>query len=348
MNELRNDSSRLADESSGSTERSEDFRALRTTTADEMPTLDEVVRAARRRPLPHWEERMKSTTQSLKARPWLTTAIAGAVAALALLVIPVSYERTTGREVSLSVSGPNLGMDGVRGIAQEYKRALGVDHVTVEATNADGRENFVLKATVPATSKVNSAAAARIFAGGLSKLGYQAAATTRLLKEKVSGPVYAYALDRVIQISMDGKSASQLESEIRQRLIDAGVTGANVSVTDSGDHGRTIKVTADHHIDGSNPEHAPIPELVLTKNGAPIEGQGFMVRVEKRRTGDGTTLTLRVNKDGKSTVVDIANVETKSDAAIASEVEAQLKQAGIDAKVTVTNGQVAIEPNQNH
>jgi len=69
-----------------------------------------------------------------------------------------------------------------------------------------------------------------------------------------------------------------------------------------------------------------------------------MVRAEKRKTPDGTTLTLHVTQDGKSVDVVVPHMETLSDAAITSQVEAQLESAGIDATVQVSDGRVQVQP----
>jgi hypothetical protein len=289
-----------------------------------------------------------SSIGDLRARPWIATAVAGALAAVALLVIPISYQRVVGYDVALTLGGSTLEVDRIREIAQQFKGLLRADHVTVRAVDT-GRPEFVLDVTVPAGSGRSAGAVARAFAAGLVKMGYAASATTSPKKERVSGTVYAYARDRVIEINLDGKSAAQLESEIRQRLAEAGVTDARVSVTDlGGDHRKIgVELEAKRHLDPtSDPKQLEqaFPELVLKRAGVPIDGKGFTVRVEKKRSPSGTSLVVRVGQDGKSAEALVANPESMTDAALTAEIEAQLKRAGLEVTVAVKDGGVEIRP----
>ena len=177
------------------------------------------------------------------------------------------------------------------------------------------------------------------------RLGYTATFLVTDVRERVTGSAYAYVRDQVIQVSLDGKSASQIESEIRQKLADAGVTNAQVSVTEDGPDNQGLRLKVEAQKTASGNEQAPesMPQLVLTRGGQPIEGKGFTVRAEKRRTPGGTTLTLHVQQEGKTATIEVPHADTQSDAAITSQVEAQLRSAGIDAVVTVTDGHVQIE-----
>jgi hypothetical protein len=262
-----------------------------------------------------------------------------------MLVIPVSYERTTGHDVRLSLSGGQLAMSGVGEVARGLKAALGADQVRMEAQLDDGVPRFELSAFVPAGSRTNVAAVAQAYAHGLEEKGYQASAEVSARKERVSGSVYAYARDRVIRISTDGKSAAQLESEIRQRLAESGVPNAEVSVTDFGENGRKITINADQMAegDGSARIEEGFPEVELTRDGQPLQGKGLAVRVKKEATGAGTALSLEINDSGRTVTVRVPNADAMSDAALAAEIETQLEQAGFDLKVQVNGGQVQIE-----
>jgi hypothetical protein len=287
----------------------------------------------------------------LKSRPALSVTIAGALAAIALLIIPIPYERTTGHDVALALSGAKLDQGRVREIARELKSALHVDHVMVHASDVNGVMSFDLSTTVPTSAGVNAVAAANAFGAELGKLGLTASAHVSAVKEPVIGTVYAYARDRVIEINMDGKSAAQIESEIRQRLAEAGIIHALVSVTDVGSNYRkvTVKMHEMKSASGSQPlghvEEA-VPELVLKKNGQSLGGQGVMIRVEKRKTADGTTLILHVQQNEKSATVEVPHVESLSDATLASQIESQLKSVGIEATAKVTNGEIEIQQKQ--
>ena len=338
-----------ASETTGSRETAEDLLALKQATARDVPTLDDTVRTISRRPhatLSILEEYAMATMELLKRRPGLATAVAIALAAVAMLVIPFSYERTSGHDVALTLSGGSLGPDQVRQVAMELKGLLHADHVVVNAANQDGRTHYILSARVPASSGIKVAAAARAFEAGLAKAGYTASTTIMPVKERVSGTVYAYAFDHVIEISMDGKSAPQLEAEIQQRLADAGIAGATVSVSHPGGDPNELKVRVEAKrppgATGQTPES--FPELVLTKNGAPAEGHGFSVRIEKRHSLDGMALTVRVHQGDKSGVAEVPRSDSMSDAALGTALETQLNAAGLDVTVSVTGGEIDIKP----
>jgi hypothetical protein len=71
-----------------------------------------------------------------------------------------------------------------------------------------------------------------------------------------------------------------------------------------------------------------------------------MIRVEKRKTADGTTLILHVQQNEKSATVEVPHVESLSDATLASQIESQLKSVGIEATAKVTNGEIEIQQKQ--
>src|SRR5207249_4921407 len=71
-----------------------DLEALRRESAHNLPSIESIVRTATRRPRT-WEEYLMATFGFLRRRPWVSTALAGALAAIALLVVPFSYERIT-------------------------------------------------------------------------------------------------------------------------------------------------------------------------------------------------------------------------------------------------------------
>lgn len=330
----------------------EDFRELESTTNRDRPALEDTMRAARnRRPAPSREGLLMSTIRSMKGRPWLAAGVAGSLAVLAMLVIPISYQRTTGYRVAVSLSGPNLEMETVAGIAQQMKSLLQVEHVRLEAQHSGAGPRFELSASVPAKSGEHATAVARGFAGELGALGYAASAKAEPIREQVSGNVYAFARDRVIEIHTDGKSASQLETEIRQKLAEAGIANTQVSVTGEGtgdDHRLKVKIESKQQSfdpkTAAEAEHV-IPRLVLQRNGAPIEGNAFSVEARKMKRHDGAlTLVFEVTQDSRKATATVADANAKTDDAIRSEVESQLRQAGLDVIVTVTAGEVEVKP----
>ena len=58
---------------------------------------------------------------------------------------------------------------------------------------------------------------------------------------------------------------------------------------------------------------------------------------------DGVTMNLKVASKGREVSVVVPRVDTMSDAALGAEITSQLKAAGLDVAVRVTNGEIEIE-----
>src|SRR5207253_647342 len=92
-----------------------DLEALRTISAREVPDLDETIRTIRRRgpesrPAPWFSRRnVMALHHSIRTRPAVAAAVAGALAVLIAMVVPVSYDRVVGQDVALTVTGKGLG-----------------------------------------------------------------------------------------------------------------------------------------------------------------------------------------------------------------------------------------------
>lgn len=338
MSELRSFERPGADSCSGREAIGHDLEALRSVTTQDQPGLETSLRAARRRASGETEEGYSMAIQFLKRRPALATALAVVVVAAGLLVIPISYERTVGYDVALTLEGATVAQSKVGEIARGLKEALKADGATVMASMENGRLSYVLN--VSASGDVRESADA--FATELKALGYTASVSTTPRRETIAGNVYAYAMSRVIEVSTDGKSAPELESEIRRRLAAAGVTQAQVSVTDLGDNQRAIKINAEHQaMDGAI--HEEMPELVLTRDGKPLEN-ACAVKVMKKKDGSGvTSLVVSVTVDGRTTTAEIANAESMGDAALAAEIQSRLLAAGFDAVVHVQGNEITVE-----
>lgn len=326
----------------------EDLLALHRETSRDLPPLEHFVRPASRRART-WENLLMATSDNLTRRPLGIAALAGTLAVIALLVIPFSYERTTGHTITLALRGDALDAEHLKGIALQMKKLTKAPAVAVQAENSNGALAFTLTGTVSSGSGIDADATAQGFAAELTRLGYTASATVAPVKERVSGSVYAYARDRVINVNVEGKSAAQIENEIRAGLADAGVTNAQVSVSKDGsgaDEKLKLMVEAQKHLDGDATASEPMPTFVFNKDGAPIGGAGgLMVREELRHTPDGATLTLIVQDGGKSATIEVQHADTVGDAAITAQVESQLRAAGIGARVTTTDGRVHLEKN---
>ena len=320
----------------------EDLRALSSVTERERPDAEKTIRAARLQrergsaPRKEW---LMSSVSILKRRPCLATGLAAVTIALVLLAVPFSYERVAGEQVNLAIVGElepaRLGV-----IAGEFKSALGAEPVAAQVQNGA----TVLSATMPVQKGAASAKLADAFAKELSTKGYAATAWSRVVKEKVSGNVYAYAADRMITIEAAGKTAPQLEQEIRDRLAAAGVPDAKVSVTDEANGARKVEVDVERKRDASSPaDDLPMPTLQLTKNGVIMSGTGTQVRVEKLRNAEGVTMKVVAGDGTRTATATIKNPDSLGDAGLAAEIERQLSAQGIQVHITVENGQVKVE-----
>jgi len=296
----------------------------------------------------HWKIRREimALLHSIRTRPAVAATVLGALAILVASVVPVSYQRVTGQDVALTLAGKEIGAQDLRTVAQDLKSLLGSGAVMVDASAEAGSSQYVLRttSTKPAGAEVQLAAGE--FARGLAAKGYSASVAVTPHRERVRYPAVAYAFEQIIRIRVDGKSAAALEAEIRDKLAQAGVPDAQVSVTDHPGGGRDIRLNVERqHVGDAGVAPEPMPQVVLEKNGSPLQGgEGFAVKFQKKKINGVTTLAVEVTANGKSAKVEVPNSDTMSDAAITDAVSSQLRQAGIDARVTVTNGKIEIEP----
>ncbi|HEY3214981.1 MAG TPA: hypothetical protein VGK93_00675 [Candidatus Eisenbacteria bacterium] len=322
-----------------------DLEAFRGTTARDVPELMRSVSSIRhRRPRvgAPWKEQWMNTTQAVSRRPWLAMAALVGLVVAAVLVVPISYERVVGHEVALSLAGAQSGQ--VAAIAKKFKAALGSPAVRVRAENLGGASSYTLETRVPSRPGVDAPAVARAFAKGLTQRGFSASVNAMPVKERRSGNVYAYARDIVIQVSTDGKSAAEIEAEIERQLAEAGIPNAQVTVTDEGENRRKVMVEAHRSPDGADTGSEPGGlKLELTKDGQPISNAGCSVAVKKLKGPTGTAMVIEVNDRGRETQLEIPNVDGMSDAQISAAIESQLRAAGFDLKVTVSDGRIDVE-----
>jgi hypothetical protein len=148
----------------------------------------------------------------------------------------------------------------------------------------------------------------------------------------------------VIRVSVDGKSAQQLQDEIRRRLAEAGITHTQVSVTDVGGGRQDIRVKAEVERRPGEPEPEEM-DLQLTRNGQPIMGEaGCQVQVKRLKDAAGAErMVVEVAFGGRSTSVEIADPGSKGDAALAAEINAGLARAGLlDVVAEVSGGEITV------
>jgi hypothetical protein len=315
-----------------------DLRSLHAVTGERLASLDSHLHAARGR-----AERERRFMTGFRWVRW--TVAAGAAVVLIALLVPVSYNKTTGQDVALTFSAPGLQESDVRTLAQRFGTEMGGGPVQVTAASGDHDVAYTLHGFVPAKGGRNANAVAQAFVGVLQSSGYQASAAVTPRVERVSGSVYAMAMDEVIRINGDGKTASQLQAEIRDRLVEAGVPNPQVSVTDAdGRREVNVRVESDKPQDPSQTELAP--SIVITHNGQDVpDANRCEVRIKKAKNDAGALqLTVDVTYKGSTAQAVVENADTIGDAAIASAIESQLKAAGLNAKVEVTDGKVKITP----
>jgi type IV pilus biogenesis protein CpaD/CtpE len=329
-----------------------DLAALRKLSTRDVPDLDTTIQTIRQRGLDsgpwlgNFGRKAMALLHSVRTRPAVAAAAVGVLAVLVAMVVPVSYDRVAAQDVALTVTGKGIGNQEITGLVQGFKGALGAKSVMVEAASGSEGSSFVLHATLPKRSGAAVQRATAEFARELAAKGYSASVRVTPRHERVRYPAVAYALDQIIRISVDGKAAAALEQEIRDRLAQAGVPDAQVSVTDRPEGGREVRLAVERERDANAPptQPEPMPQLVLTKNGAPLAGgEGLSVKIQKRVVNGATSLVVEVTSNGKSARVEVANSDTMSDAALSDAIASQLKQAGIDARVTVTGGKISIE-----
>jgi hypothetical protein len=284
---------------------------------------------------------------SVRTRPALATALVVALVVVAGGIVPVSYERVVGQDVALTLAGKEMGPQEIAAVAKEFKVALGAGSVEVEALADGAGPRFTLRASLPKRSGNDVRRSTDEFTRALAATGCAASVQVTPRLERVRHPAVAYAFDQIISISVDGKSAAALEAEIRDRLLQAGVADAQVSVTDRPDGGREVRMTVamTRDADPGTEIRETTPQVVLTKDGAPLAGgEEQSVKIQKRKVeGGGTSLTMEVTSNGRSAKLDVPNVDTMSDAQLAETLIAQLRQAGIDLTVTVTGGKISVE-----
>jgi hypothetical protein len=329
-----------------------DLEALRKRSARDVPDLDATIQTIRQRGVESgpwlWNFRRKvmALLHSVRTRPAVAAAVIGVLAVLIAMVIPVSYDKIVGQDVALTIAGKAIGRAEVAGFAQGLKTALGVKNVMVDAFSAKDGPRFVLHTTLPKRSGSEVQRASMDFARELAEKGYSASVRVTPHRERVRYPAVAYAFDQIISISVDGKSSAVLEQEIKDRLAQAGVPDAQVSVTDAPQGGHEVRLTVEHQQDASSPaQPEPMPQLVLTKDGVPLGGgEGLTVKVQKKKVDGVTSLSVNVTSNGKVGKAEVSNSDTLSDAALAAAISSQLKQQGLDVKVTVLAGKISIEP----
>jgi hypothetical protein len=302
----------------------DDLGSLRSRNGRDLPSIHDTARAARERSaggIPGGN--IMSLLRGMKARPWRTTAAAAAVVAAAMLIIPVSYERTVGHEVALKLASPSLDGDMIRKISAEVMAAFDAEGIRVSETAPvnEGRLEIArctLLADVPSRSTERVEALAAALARSLEARGIGADAVVSPKVERTSGSVYAFAGDVIdIVINTEGKSAEDIEQEMRDRLEEAGIYDHEVDVELDGDEMK-VRIKVEREGEEGDEDGAevrfrfePVPE--------DAEQEAKRIEIKIRRTPDMT------------------------DEDVLADVRRQLEEQGyFGAEVTMENGSVKI------
>jgi hypothetical protein len=256
-----------------------------------------------------------------QARPWPATAVVAVILAAALLFVPVSYQKTVGQDATLTLAAPGMDLGQVKKIASEFKTALHAADLSV--TQEAGR-GPVLTARVPSRSTLPVARVAEAFAEGLTSRGIPSTVRVTPRVERVLGNVYAYARDNVIniQVTSDGKTPEQIAQEVQDQLQAAGIENPSVEYKKEGDR-TALLITMGKPAAVGGDTTSCCPRLNITVDG--------------RELGDDGTGQKRVE-------IRVRRTAGMTDEEVVADIQRQLREQGVDADVTMEDGQPVIHP----
>ncbi len=298
-----------------------DLAALRSVSVRDLPPLSSLNRAPAQAVPATPGGMIMSALRQLRARPWTATGLAAAVVAIGLLFIPISYQRLTGSQVTLAVSGEELGSPELQRIATELRGILHPGPMRVEAGDRTATISFQLDDQ----GWKQVARIATAYARGLAERGLEARAEVKPRVETVKGTVYAAAAQVItINIQSEGKSDAEIAEEIRQQMAAAGVPDAEVEVTTDGDRRQIgIRVTKER-----GPDDPPEPEETE-----------FQISVDGHTPDPNDVNERRVE-------LRLQRTEGMTDEELLEQARQQLLEQGVDAEVVMENGRVKVIPRE--
>ena len=202
-----------------------DLRTFGSATARDLPTLDATASAVRRNlPSPN---RRSFNLGDLRKRPALATLTGATALAIVSIFVPVSWERTVGHDVTLELAG-QPSESRIQDIVADLRQSLAADGVKVSVRDGVCR----LEAATSDASRSRVDAAMIQLGNELAQKGLRTSVRVEPRVEMTSGSVWAFAGERVVELSIQaaGRSAAEVENDIRQQLRNAGFDEANVSV----------------------------------------------------------------------------------------------------------------------
>jgi hypothetical protein len=292
---------------------SRDLQALRAATNRDLPTIHDSARLARRATDTREGLFMKGI-RFFGLRPILTTVVATAAVLTILFVIPISYQRTVGQDVTLTLAQAPQDAQALAGIAQEMKATFGAEGVRVMREASPAGTSVAFHAMTPVRSHSKADLTAQAFAAALRSKGFDAKTEVTPRTQRVATNVYAWALDPIqLHIDRNGRSAGDIEADIRRQLESAGVQNAQVHVTQDGDQTQ-VKIEA-HDQEGQ-------------------AKRDFDIQLDGRGTGSMDPTIHRF---------EVKRTPGMTDADVKADIERQMRDAGVDGTVTVENGEVKVE-----
>ena len=294
-----------------------DLESLRTVTERGLPTIQHTARtlaarSAGRPQRPIEEGFWMRSRRFWSARPGLALAGTALLAAMVLGIVPVSYDRTIGHDVTLSLGTPALESAAIGRIASELERTLGAREVRI--TTPFGGGSPILAARVTGGSGRAIERTADAFASALAVRGIPASVQVEPRREHVSTNLIACAMDRVVELRIEraGRSLPEIEADIRAQLEAAGVRNPQVQVSQEGDQTRI-------DIEGETQE-----------SGGPGE-----LRLELQASGD-EPLNPQLHR------FDVERKPGMTDADVKAEIERQMREAGMQGEVTIQDGKIEV------
>jgi hypothetical protein len=305
------------DRSRASQELLADIAALRTATEKGLPNLAATERALRSSSLPHSSPVLEGTMMKMltpfRSRPRFVTTVAGSALAVAVLLWPVSYERTIGQTVTIHIpmsAAAPLDQAAQMKLARQMKQSLRAQSVQLRRRVGQGGE-LTLVATVPMRSTQQATQQTQKLVDKLREEHVVAQAEVVARTVKTAGRVYAMALDKLISVRVEtaGRSDSQVEGEIRDQLEASGIPSPTVSFERHGDESQ-LQIAAD--VDGRS------------------------VQIQRQAKGGPDTLELSIGG------IDDTRDSGMTDAQLKDKIERLLRARGFEPTVTVSGDHVGI------
>ena len=241
---------------------------------------------------------------------------------MALLFVPISYQRITGTQVTLSLSGAQLSPAQLKQIAGEVRGLFPAGPLQVRAEEA----GTTITTQVDDRAWKQVARLAVAYAQGLAERGIAAEAKVTPRVETVKGTVYAAAGQLIeINIQTEGMTDDEIAAEIARQMAAAGVPDAQVQVETDGDH-RRIEVQMQRTAEDEEiPALENEPEFRISLDG----------RTPDPNDPDQKKLDVRVRRTAEMTDDDVI-----------ADVRRQLQEQGVDADVYYENGKLRIVPRE--